>query len=117
MSRMTKPIIDDYYSGYYTNGQLSSGIVKLNEKDFTNAAILKLGQLEDIEELFEKIVSQPIWEKYTDTGEVHQENYTECDALYNFKKNRIELYMYDFVNYFEIDMYGKTWALTKEELL
>lgn len=55
MSRMTKPIIDDYYSGYYTNGQLSSGIVKINEKDFTNAAIFKLGQYEDIDESPEQL--------------------------------------------------------------
>lgn len=76
----------------------------------------KLGQLEDIEELCEKIVSQPIYEKYVDNGEIHIEDYTEYKAVYNFKERRIELYGYEFINGFEIDKYGKTWALTKGEL-
>ena len=76
----------------------------------------KLGQLEDIEELCEKIVSQPIYKKYVDNGEIHIEDYTEYQALYNFKERRIELYGYEFINWFEIDKYGKTWALTKGEL-
>lgn len=43
---------DGYYEDvYYTNGHMSSGVIYLNEKgDFTNAAIQKLGELEDIEE-------------------------------------------------------------------
>ena len=76
----------------------------------------KLGQLEDVEELCEKIVSQPIYEKYEDNGKIHKEDYTEYKALYNFKERRIELYGYEFINWLELDKYGKTWALTKEEL-
>lgn len=76
----------------------------------------KLSKLEDIEEVCEKLVSQPIYEKYVDTHEIHKEDYTECRALYSFERNRIELYRWDFVNYFELDQYGKTWAFTKEEL-
>ena len=76
----------------------------------------KLGQLEDIEELCEKVVSQPIYEKYEDNGKIHIEDYTEYKALYNFKERRIELYGYEFINWFELDNYGITWALTKEEL-
>lgn len=76
----------------------------------------KLCQLEDAEELCEKIVSQPIYEKY-DTGEIHKEDYTEYHALYNFKERKIEVYGFEFINWFELDEYGKTWALTKEELL
>ena len=76
----------------------------------------KLRDLENVEELCEKIVAKPIYEKYRDTGEIHKEDYTECSALYSFEKKRIELYMYDFVNYFEIKDYGTWWALTREEL-
>lgn len=76
----------------------------------------KLGQLEDVEELCEKIVSQPIYEKYEDNGKIHKEDYTEYQALYNFNERRIELYGYEFINRFELDKYGITWALTKEEL-
>lgn len=79
-------------------------------------AYQELGKLEDLEELCEKMVSQPIYEKYEDNGEIHKEDYTEYQALYNFKKRRIELYGYEIINGFEIDKYGKTWALTKEEL-
>ena len=79
-------------------------------------AYQELGKLEDIEELCEKIVSQPIYEKYEDNGKIHKEDYTEYQALYNFKERRIELYGYEIINGFEIDKYGKTWALTKEEL-
>ena len=73
-------------------------------------------QWEYIEELCEKVVEKPIYEKFRDTGEIHEEDYTECDALYNFKEKRIEFYMYDFVNFLELKDYGKWWALTKEEL-
>ena len=76
----------------------------------------KLGRYEDIEELCEKIVSQPIYEKYEDNGKIHKEDYTEYKALYNFKERRIELYGYEFINWFEVDNYGKTWALSEEEL-
>ena len=76
----------------------------------------KLGQLEDIEELCEKVVSQPIYEKYEDNGKIHIEDYAEYKALYNFKERRIELYGYEFIHWFELDNYGITWALTKEEL-
>lgn len=77
----------------------------------------KLCLLEDIEELCEKIVSQPIYEKYIDNGEIHEEDYTEYRALYNFKERTIEIYDFEFINGFKLDNYGKTWALTKEELL
>ena len=77
----------------------------------------KLGELEDVEELCEKIVSKPIFEKFLDTNEIHEEDYTDCFALYSFKHKRIELYRYDFVNYFELKDYGITWALSEEELL
>ena len=85
-------------------------------RDNFNAEYAKLADLEDIEELCEKIVSQPIYEKYEDNGKIHKEDYTEYKALYNFKERRIELYGYEFINWFELDKYGKTWALTKGEL-
>lgn len=82
-----------------------------------NAIVEKLGQYEDIEELCEKIVSQPIYEKFKDTGEIHKEDYTEYNAMYNFKMTRIEIYGYGFITYFDLEEYGKTRAFTKKELL
>lgn len=78
----------------------------------------KLCELEDVEELCEKMVSQSIYEIYYGASEIHEEKYTECQALYNFKEKRIELVdCFEIVNWFNVDDYGKTWALTKEELL
>lgn len=76
-----------------------------------------VGQLEDIKELCEKIVSQPIYEKFIDTGVIHKEDYIGHYALYNFKARRIYIYGYDFIDSFALEDYGKTWALTEEELL
>lgn len=90
--------------------------VNVYADELLDIAEKELKRLEDIEELCEKVVNQPIYEKYADTHEIHKEDYTECRALYSFEYNRIELYLRDFVNYFELDQYGKTWAFTKEEL-
>ena len=81
---------------------------------------IKLSKYEDIEELCELVTAKPIFEKYLDTGEIHEEDYTEHFALFNFEENRIELHSNwsgDFSNYLELKEYGKHWALTKEELL
>ena len=82
-----------------------------------NAIVEKLGQLEDIEELCEKIVSQPIYKKFINTGTISKKNYIGCYALYNFKDRSIDIYDDEFINSFGVEDYGKTWALTKEELL
>ena len=76
----------------------------------------KLYEYENIEELCEKMVSQPIYEKYIDNGEINKEDYTGYEALYNFKKRRIELYFGDYPIYFELDSYGKEWSLCCEDL-
>ena len=77
----------------------------------------KLCQLEDIEELCEKMTTQCIYEIYGSIGEIHKENYIGCQAVYNFKERTIELRdCFEIVNWFKLDDYGKTWALTKEEL-
>lgn len=76
-----------------------------------------VGQLEDIEELCEKIVAQPIYQKFIDTGEIHKKDYTEYYVLYNFAEKRIEIYGCEIITCLNVEDYGKTWALTKEELL
>lgn len=79
----------------------------------------KLCELEDIEELCEKIVEKPIYMKYRDTGEVVEKDYTDSTASYRFDLKSIELHYAetgDFNMCFDLKDYGKTWALTKEEL-
>ena len=89
-----------------------------HQEDWANLceANQKLGPLEDAEELCEEIVSQTVYIKCAD-GFIYGDNYEDYKALYNFKKRRIEIYGWDFINYLDLDDYGKTWALTKVELL
>ena len=86
-------------------------------------AINKLGQLEDIEELIEKMYKQPIYKKCG--VYIYERNYTtDKNILYNFKNKNIEIYEiidgihneYLFVDELKVEGYGKTWALTREEL-
>ena len=86
--------------------------IEVKDKD---EAYKKLYELENIEELCEKMVSQTIYEKYS-TGEIHKEDYKGYEALYNFKERRIELYEEEFPYYFELDSYGKEWSLCCEDL-
>lgn len=119
MERLTEKYIEDNLSKYDLAPRNFDGDLAMYNAECEaaiNRVIDKLGQLEDIEELCEKIVSQPIYEKYRDTGEIHKENYSEYHALYNFKERRIEIFSCDFINWFELDEYGKFWAFTKEEL-
>lgn len=110
MNRLTKDLRNQYKDYWYRED-----LERVCDRE--QIVLTELGQLEDIEDLCEKIVSQPIYEKYIDTGEIHEEDYTEYRALYNFKERTIEIYGYEFINGFKLDNYGKTWALTKEKLL
>ena len=87
--------------------------IEVKDKD---EAYKKLYEYENIEELCEKIVSQPIYEKYEYTGEIHEEDFKGYTALYNFKERRIELYYEEYPIYFELDRYGEKWSFCCEEL-
>jgi len=76
----------------------------------------KLGKLEDIEELCEKVTKQPYYQKYSD-GTISKVDDTDCIALYYFEENAIVLiYAGEWYDNLKINEYGKTWAITKEEL-
>lgn len=76
----------------------------------------KLGQLEDIEELCKEVTKQPYYQKYLD-GTISKVDDTDCVALYCFEENAIALiYAGEWYGSLRINEYGKTWALTKEEL-
>ena len=84
---------------------------------YTGKAIRKLGQLEDAEELCKKVTKQPYSRKAPD-GTIFEMEERDCTALYSFEKNAIVLICYGrCCNILKINEYGKTWALTKEELL
>lgn len=74
----------------------------------------KLSQLNNIEEIIEKMYKQPIYEKCNNT--IYEEDYTDSSILYNFKNNAIEIYEDEFVERLKVDDYSKTWSFTKEEL-
>ena len=111
---------DGYYEDvYYTNGRtLSSGVVYLNEKgDFTNAAIQKLGEIEDVEEglgidlvTFLKALKNGIYVKDPIIS------YIEGKLLSFQEDCFVTGYDFDTSNVYWLEDYGKTWALTKEEL-
>ena len=112
MKRLTKKegvIAQIDKDGNITNNDF----IEVKDKD---EAYEKLYQLENIEELCEKIVSQPIYEKYVDNGEIHKEDFTGYEALYNFKERRIELYYEEYPIYSELDRYGETWSFCCEDL-
>jgi len=76
----------------------------------------KLGQLEDAEELCKKVTKHPYYLKDPD-GTISETDDTDCAALYSFEKNAIVLLYYGECSFIlKINEYGKTWALTKEEL-
>jgi len=78
--------------------------------------IQKLGKLEDIEELCEKVTKQPYYQKYLD-GTISKVDDTDCTALYSFEENAIALiYAGEWYGSLKINEYGKTWALTRKEL-
>ena len=87
--------------------------IEVKDKD---EAYKKLYELENIEELCEKIVSQTVYEKYGYTGEIHEEDFKGYEALYNFKERRIELYYEEYPIYFELDSYGEKWSFCCEDL-
>ena len=76
----------------------------------------KLYEYENIEEFCEKIVSQTVYEKYGYTDEIHEEDFKDYTALYNFKERRIELYYEEYPIYFELDSYGEKWSFCCEDL-
>lgn len=91
---------DMYMDGYQTIG----------------TPITKLGQLEDIEELCIKMTTQPIYEKFFKTN-ICKLDFIGCNTAYDFKNNCIIVYKDSIATIYFINRYGKTWALTKEELL
>lgn len=109
MKRLTEKIHQ-----FDKNGNIKA--VKIIKDLNINEACEKLYEYENIEELCEKMVSQPIYEKYIDSGEIHEEDYKGYTALYNFKERRIELYSEGYPIYFELDSYGKEWSFCCEDL-
>ena len=101
--RLTEHLIDEDYL-----------MVNNSEEE----CLSKLGQLEDIEEelgidlikLIECIRNEKgVWKKDFNGGLIN----TRCMLACYFGKWQI----YDKENIYELKDYGKTWALTKEELL
>lgn len=113
MTRLTERKIG--YPSCDKNGNLTQvNYIEIKNKGLAQG---KLCELEDVEELCEKMVTQCIYEIYGSIGEIHEENYIGCQAVYNFKERTIELRdCFEIVNWFKLDDYGKTWALSRKEL-
>lgn len=75
----------------------------------------KLYDLEDIEELCINMTTKPIYEKFFRTT-IRKLDFTGWNTAYDFKNNCIMVYKGHEATIYSVDEYGKTWALTREEL-
>lgn len=75
----------------------------------------KLGQLEDIQELCTKMTAQPLYEKFSKTN-ICKLDFIGWNTAYDFENNCIIIYKDKKATAYFINNYGKTWALTREEL-
>ena len=107
-----------------TNKNMEFTLGRMNSKTIFNKIYRKLSQLEDIEEelgidLITLFKAQQIyWRiKYIDTGE-YSEIKKSYRVHYDFTRKQFLVYWeYDYFGFsLELKDYGKTWALTKEEL-
>ena len=138
--RLTEKYDDGYYNGYYTTGKMSSGIAYYDQEKFTNAAIEKLGELEDIEEefgldlmqfskvlfalnngyVFVKTRKKEKHDGYSllvETGAIEKRSIVRFDRYINGTRDWfIETLFYDedSVGQYYIKDYGKTWGLEKD---
>ncbi len=78
------------------------------------ACINKLGELEDIFELIEKMSKKPVCWK-DDDGEEWLDYHTYSTILYNPKTNEIEIYGYEFITSYKVDEYGLTWWFKEDK--
>ena len=118
MNRLTKKIKADYFFNVENNKEIADKDI---DNDFyaSKAIRTKLGQLEDIEEelgidlitLFKAVEQQKIWTNF--------HNEIDCCDECEYRLGDIYIYFY-WENgkhlVFDLKDYGKTWALTKEEL-
>ena len=72
----------------------------------------KLGKIEDVFELIEKMYKKPVYWK-SDDGKVYCD-YTHSTILYNPKTNEIEIYEYEFIASYKVEEYGLTWWFKEE---
>lgn len=77
----------------------------------------KLFKFENIEELCIKMTTQPIYEKFFHNNHICKLDFTGHNAAYDFKNNCIIIYKGRGATIYSVNEYGKTWSLTKEELL
>lgn len=108
MKRLTENIGDFAYT--------YSGTQKTNKEydKWVFEATCKLGKLEDIFELIEKMSKKPVCWK-DDDGEEWLDYYTYSTILYNPKTNEIEIYGYEFITSYKVDEYGLTWWFKEDK--
>lgn len=95
---------DNYIEGYFT---------RENKEWFYGNVVNKLGKIEDIFELIEKMYKKPVYWK-SDDGEEYCDYYTHSTILYNPKTNEIEIYEYEFIASYKVEEYGLTWWLKED---
>lgn len=80
---------------------------------------LKLGQYEDIEELCERILKEPVYYTFVDSDKIIEKRYDEYDyyVSYNFRGHCIEVHKFYFLDHtYDINDYGRFWSFNKKDL-
>lgn len=113
MDRLTKNI-EDWKIYTLSSAYISEIPDVIYGNKYTGTAINKLGQLEDVFEIIEKMYKYPVCFKL-DSGEVVKFYYNDSTILYNPKDNSIYIYEYSFIDSYNIDDYGKEWWIEEEE--
>lgn len=113
--RLTKKTKNGYFHKLFGDNPIYTKEQMISDLD---DIVQKLGQLEDAEELCIKMTTQPIYEKFKlSSTHICKLDYTGYNAAYDFKNNCIIVYTDHKATIYSVNEYGKTWALTKEELL
>ena len=76
----------------------------------------KLGKLEDIADLCEKITKLPIYKKCCNNT-IYEADYRGLNTAYNFLTDYIEVYGSDCEDSLSVEKYEIDWAFSREELI
>lgn len=113
MSRLTKEIKD--FKAYTLSSAFISEIPDpIYGKKYCGEAINKLGELEDVFEIIEKMYNQLVYYK-TSNGDVYCDDYSDSTILYNPKDNKIYIYEYSYIIDYDVREYGKEWWVSQDD--
>lgn len=110
MNRLVKKLGNHYFHPEWIDEIKSD-----TSRAFAINLIDKLGTLEDIFKLIEKMYKKPVCWKSANGEKLYYDDYTCSTILYNPKTNEIEIYYYSFATSYKVEEYGITWWLKEDK--